>query len=304
MKKLFSILLVAMLIVTSLATVAFAAESATVSASSVTAKAGDEVTISFTLSGGQFAGYGMKITADPTLTLTGVQEGAASDNGNFIPNLAPEKLFVVFGSAYPRSGGVIFTATFKVAADAQPGKYPVSVIVDNVYDENANRLNVSVAAGYVTVACDHSWGAWRTVETPTCTKAGKAERTCSVGGEKETKTLPALSHEAATDWSYDETNHWHVCNNGCDKIYDLGEHELEWVITKNPTNSTTGLKHQECEICGYKLSDVEIPVDPDLDDVPGTGDITPMVHAAVLVILGVVFAIAFLVKRMFTRHQF
>ena len=275
MKKLFSILLVAMLIVTSLATVAFAAESATVSASSVTAKAGDEVTITFTLSGGQFASYGMKITADPVLTLTGIQQGGAS-NGSFVGN--PNNGVVGFGATSNCSGGVIFTATFKVAANAQPGSYPVSVDMDFVADETQQDLNVSVAAGYVTVVCDHSWSAWQTVETPTCTKEGKAERTCSVckevetkvlpvvahnwsawqtveaptctkegkaertcsvGGEKETKTLPALGHEAATDWSYDETNHWHACCNGCDKIYDLGEHELEWVITKNPTNSTT-----------------------------------------------------------------
>ena len=70
MKKLFSILLVAMLLVTGLVAVAFATESATVTASSVTAKAGEEVTISFTLSGGEFANYGMMVKADSALTLT------------------------------------------------------------------------------------------------------------------------------------------------------------------------------------------------------------------------------------------
>ena len=340
MKKLFSILLVAMLIVTSLATVAFATESATVSASSVTAKAGDEVTIRFTLSGGQFASYGMQITADPNLTLTGISQGPAS-NGAFVGN--PNNGVVGFGATYNCNGGVIFTATFKVSADAKPGSYPVSVNMDFVSDEKQEDLNVSVVAGYVTVVCDHTWSAWNTVVAPTCTTEGKAERTCSACGEVETKTLPAtghswgewntvvaptcttegkaertcslcgevesktlpvLGHEAAADWSYDDDNHWHDCCNACGEKFDLGAHNLEWVITKNPTNSTTGLKHQECTVCGYKLADVEIPADPNLDPVPGTGDITPMVHAAVLVILGVVFAVAFLIKRMFTRHQF
>ena len=176
--------------------------------------------------------------------------------------------------------------------------------MDFVSDEKQEDLNVSVVAGYVTVVCDHTWSEWNTVVAPTCTTEGKAERTCSLCGEVESKTLPVLGHEAAADWSYDDDNHWHDCCNACGEKFDLGAHNLEWVITKNPTNSTTGLKHQECTVCGYKLADVEIPADPNLDPVPGTGDITPMVHAAVLVILGVVFAVAFLFKRMFTRHQF
>ena len=340
MKKLFSILLVAMLIVTSLATVAFAAESATVSASSATAKAGDEVTISFTLSGGQFACYEMKITADANLTLTGISQGPAS-NGAFVGN--PNNGRVSFATVYNINGGVIFTATFKVSADAKPGTYPVSVNMDYVADENQDDLSVSVVAGYVTVVCDHTWGEWNTVEAASCTKegkaericsvckevetkvlpmlahnwsawktvveatcttAGKAERTCSVGGEVETKELAKLGHDASDDWSHDDDYHWHACCNGCNEVFDKGEHEMEWVITKNPTHNTTGLKHLECKVCGYRLADVEIPEEPNLDPVPGTGDITPMVYSAVLVILSVVFVIAFLVKRMFTRHQF
>ena len=340
MKKLFSILLVAMLIVTSLATVAFAAGSATVSASSATAKAGDEVTISFTLSGSQFANYGMQVTADPVLTLIGISQGPAS-NGAFVGNSGNG--VVGFGATYNCNGGVIFTATFKVSADAKPGTYPVSVNMDYVADANMDDLSVSVVAGYVTVVCDHAWGEWNTVEAasctkegkaericsvckevetkvlpmlahnwsawktvvePTCTAAGKAERTCSVGGEVETKELAKLGHEASDEWSHDDDYHWHACCNGCNEVFDKGEHVMEWVITKNPTHNTTGLKHLECKVCGYSLADEEIPEEPNLDPVPGTGDITPMVYSAVLVILSVVFVIAFLVKRMFTRHQF
>ena len=497
MKKLFSILLVAMLIVTSLATVAFAADSATVSASSVTAKAGDTVTISFTLSGDDFASYGMKITADPILTLTGIQPGAAS-NGAFVGNT--QNGVVGFGATYNCKAGVIFTATFKVAQNAQPGKYPVSVIMDFVADAKQNDLTVSVVSGYVTIECVHSFGQWNTVKEPTCAAAGKAERTCSicgeveskslavtsnhtwgtwqtvkaatcttegqkqrtcsvcgktetatlpvvshnwsnwktvveptcttegkaertcsvggeketkaiavvahkwsdwktvveptcttegkaertcsvggekqtksvavvahkwsdwktvveptcttegkaertcsvggekeskvlptvshnwgewqtvveplcgiegkaervcsVGGEKETKVLPAVEHAVSEDWIYNESEHWHPCDNGCGMEFGHAAHELKWVITKNPTSTRTGLKHQECTVCGYRGDDVEIPADPDLDDVPPTGDITPVVIAIVVAVLGMLILVAYVIKRQFARNQY
>ena len=60
MKRFISILLVAILIVTSLATVAFAAGSASVAGNTKTAKAGEEVTLTFTVSG-EFANYQLEI---------------------------------------------------------------------------------------------------------------------------------------------------------------------------------------------------------------------------------------------------
>ena len=457
MKKIFSILLVAILIVTSLATVALAAESATVSASNVTAKAGDTVTVNFSLSGGKFASYGMQITADPILSLTGIQKGAASD-GAFVGN--SKNGVVGFGGTYNCNPGVIFSATFKVSESAKPGKYPVSVKMDFVSDEKQNDLNVSVVTGYVTIVCehswgqwktitpstcvvagkaericskcgekeskslplaDHSWGAWKTVTASTCSVAGKAERTCSVcgekeskslplashswgawktvveptcsatgkaervcsvggeketkvlpvvahswgawktvteptcttegkaervcsvggekesktlpevahkwgewktvqpalcgidgkaervcsvGGEKETKVLPALEHIVSEDWLYNDTEHWHICDQGCGMEFDVAAHELKWVITKNPTSTKPGLKHQECEICDFVGEDVEIPADPDLDDVPPTGDITPFVISIVVAVLGILVLVAYVIKRQFAQRQF
>lgn len=337
MKKLFSILLVAMLIVTSLATVAFAAGSATVSANSVNAKAGDEVTISFTLSGDKFASYGMQITADANLTLTGIQQGPAS-NGAFVGNA--KNGVVGFGATYNCDPGVIFTATFKVSANAKPGKYPVNVIMDFVADEKQDDLSVGVAGGYVIITCDHSWGKWvtvteptctedgkaertcancsdvetkvlpatdhswgnwTTVTKPTCTKEGKAERTCANCKDVESKVLPATDHDISTKWSHDDDNHWHTCANGCGEFFDLDEHDLEWIVTKNPTHIHTGLKHQECKVCDYKGADVDIPADPNLDDVPGTGDITPMVNFTVVAILSMLAAVAYLIKRKFAK---
>ena len=536
MKKLLSMILVVMLVMASFATVASAAGVATITASSATAKAGDEVSISFTLSGDQFAGYGMYITADAVLILDSVQQGPAS-KGLFLFN--PANAIVTSSNAINGEAGVLFTAKFKVADDAAPGKYAVSVRVDNVADENDDDLTVTVVEGYVTVECTahawgqwtdvksasctgtgtaericsacgeketkelpalgHSWGEWTTTAEPTCTVTGKAERTCSKCGEVESKDLPATNvhifgdwkvvveasctvdgkaerscacgetetktisatghswgewttvaepsctvdgkaertcskcgeaeskvlpsanahawgewvtiteatctadgkaertcskcgeveskvlpaanahpwgewvtitepsctvdgkaertcskcgevetkvlpaaeahpwgewvtiteatcttegkaertcskcgeveskvleatgHKISQKWATDGSNHWHVCDNGCGELFDMGKHDLEWIITVNPGNDTTGLKHQECKVCGYACSDVEIPAEPDLDEVPKTDDHTVIMTISLVAVLSVLLVAAYVTKRKYIK---
>ena len=65
-------------------------------------------------------------------------------------------------------------------------------------------------------------------------------------------------HEAVNDkWLSDDNTHWHECTCG-DKI-DEAKHDFEWVVDKAPTTTEVGSKHQECEICGHKLAEEEIP---------------------------------------------
>ncbi|MEE1041113.1 MAG: hypothetical protein U0L10_10410, partial [Lachnospiraceae bacterium] len=42
------------------------------------------------------------------------------------------------------------------------------------------------------IICDHAWGKWGLVKTPTIEKAGSRQRTCSLCGETETQDIPAL----------------------------------------------------------------------------------------------------------------
>ena len=65
-------------------------------------------------------------------------------------------------------------------------------------------------------------------------------------------------HEAVNDeWLSDDSTHWHQCACG-DKI-DEAKHDFEWVVDKAPTATEVGSKHQQCEVCGHKLAEVEIP---------------------------------------------
>ena len=100
---------------------------------------------------------------------------------------------------------------------------------------------------------------------------------------------PAHTHTYG-EWNNDETNHWHECSDASctDKsgsVKDLAEHTFEWKVDKEATETATGLKHEECSVCGYKRNEntviekiEKIPVDisnntpAPVQTVPETGD--------------------------------
>ena len=70
---------------------------------------------------------------------------------------------------------------------------------------------------------------------------------------------PAHTHTYG-EWNNDETNHWHECSDASctDKsgsVKDLAEHTFEWKVDKEATETATGLKHEECSVCGYKRNE-------------------------------------------------
>ena len=62
-----------------------------------------------------------------------------------------------------------------------------------------------------------------------------------------------ITHSASTNWSSDDTNHWHYCKD-CEAIkYDASEHSFaEYVTDKQATNEEEGLKHSNCLVCNYE----------------------------------------------------
>ena len=75
---------------------------------------------------------------------------------------------------------------------------------------------------------------------------------------KITATGSTHTHSYGTDWKYDDTNHWHECE--CGDKADTAAHSFQWVIDKAATKEATGIKHEECTVCGAKRSEnTEIP---------------------------------------------
>lgn len=63
--------------------------------------------------------------------------------------------------------------------------------------------------------------------------------------------------EDGTGWHFDEESHWKVCAQ-CGEAFDQAAHAMTWVIDKEATVTQTGLKHEECAVCGYKGEQVTI----------------------------------------------
>lgn len=102
---------------------------------------------------------------------------------------------------------------------------------------------------------------------------------------------PSHTHSYGTDWKYDGTNHWHECS--CGDKTDTAAHSFQWVIDKAATKEATGIKHEECTVCGAKRS--ENTVIPKDSGSPETGDSSNLigwlaalfVSGGVLTLLGV-----------------
>ena len=81
-------------------------------------------------------------------------------------------------------------------------------------------------------------------------------------------------HTWFTGWSSDDNNHWHDSSCGHDIKKDQAPHTpSDWVIDKQPTSSSEGLKHKECTVCHKvletgKIAKIEIIIQPEATPTP------------------------------------
>lgn len=93
------------------------------------------------------------------------------------------------------------------------------------------------------------------------TRIGDESDTQSFWVETDLTMTPAAdghTHKYGTEWKYDETNHWHECEDG--EKADITAHAFKQIIDKKATATEKGSKHEECTVCGYKKTAVDIPV--------------------------------------------
>ena len=270
MKKIISFVITVALLCTILVSAAFAA-GATVAVSSAEADKGENVTVSVSISGNTgFDTYLMALDYDAAaLELVSVSAGALSAGGQLAVNGAS----VAFMTTTPVTGdGVLFTATFKALAE---GEAAVGVVVDNVYNTvDLVAVDTAASAGKVVVSVPEE----PTPEDPVCQHT-------------ETKVVDAKAATCTEEGYTGDT----VCS-ACGEIVKKGEtihalgHNWNWIIDKEATAKETGLKHEECSVCGAKRNEgTVIPATgAGLDDVPQTSDIT----LTILPIVALVLAIA------------
>ena len=116
----------------------------------------------------------------------------------------------------------------------------------------------------------HSASEWIVDTAATETADGAKHKECTACKKVlETAPIPATgsthTHSYSTEWKYDGTNHWHECE--CSDKADTAAHSFQWVIDKAATKDATGIKHEECTVCGAKRSENTV-----IDKLPDGGN--------------------------------
>lgn len=87
--------------------------------------------------------------------------------------------------------------------------------------------------------CPHAWEEiFR--ENATCQSVGSVESVCEICGKEKIEELPLTSHSFATQWYYNESNHWHKCDN----CATTEQSSLHTFVTENDK--------EICSVCGYE----------------------------------------------------
>ena len=170
------------------------------------------------------------------------------------------------------ASAVKIEATYKDA----PPSHTHSYGTDWKYDDN-NHWHECACGDKADIAA-HSASEWIVDTAATETADGAKHKECTVCKKVlETATIPATgsthTHSYGTEWKYDGTNHWHECE--CGDKADTAAHSFQWVIDKAATKEATGIKHEECTVCGAKRSEntvIDKLTDGDNTGNTGSGD--------------------------------
>ena len=159
---------------------------------------------------------------------------------------------------------VLETATIPATGSSHTHSYGT----DWKYDDT-NHWHECECGDKADVAA-HSASEWIIDTAATETAEGAKHKECTVCKKVlETATIPATgsshTHSYGTDWKYDDTNHWHECE--CGDKADTAAHSFQWVIDKAATKEATGIKHEECTVCGAKRSENTV-----IDKLPDSGN--------------------------------
>ena len=99
----------------------------------------------------------------------------------------------------------------------------------------------------------HSFS-WVVDVEPTETAQGVKHEECSSCGYRRSENTPIdclpHTHVFSQAWTSDETTHFRVCS--CGERTDVREHLFCWIVDVAPTETRSGIQHEECLICGYR----------------------------------------------------
>ncbi len=181
----------------------------TVTAARVSARAGEEVSLAVTLSGGSgVRNFDFEVTYPAVLTLSAVDTAGAICDGGMIANLEKGILCFALSSDAAEKEGTLFTLRFTVAADAAAGSYPVSIGVraGGAFSNDAGPITAVFVSGGVDVAAESGGSTGGDPGTGGSTGGSTGGGSITID-DPEITPLPGepvvFSDVAAGDWFYD-----------------------------------------------------------------------------------------------------
>ena len=197
-----------------------AAKAADIEISSVTAKAGDEITVPVKLNNNKgIAAISFTINYDQSaLTLTEVTDGALFKDASFTPSgdYKTVPFRVMWENALAKDNytntGDIAILKFKVAANAKDGAYPITIDIekDNTFNVDMDNVEFSTASGSVKVGdvltpAETTTSTTTTATTTSTTTTTKAAETTTKAAETTTKAAETTTKAAETTTKAAET---------------------------------------------------------------------------------------------------
>lgn len=142
-------------------------------------------------------------------------------------------------------------------------------------DENNHWKVCTVCSTEKSEVTAHSWNDGEITKQPTENEAGVMLYTCTVCKATKTEAIAPLdhTHDWSSEWSKDDTYHWHDCLNNCGEKKDNAAHIWDdGTVTKQPTADAEGEKTFECTVCGKTKTETLPPKDEPSD--PDSGNIS------------------------------
>lgn len=105
----------------------------------------------------------------------------------------------------------------------------------------------------------HTWDEGEVTTPATYDAAGVRTYTCEVCGREREEAIAQLEHTYATEWTYDDDNHWHACTDEgyTDLKADVAAHDWgEGKVTTEPSYEAAGERTYTCECGATKTEDI------------------------------------------------
>ena len=172
--------------------------------------------------------------------------------------------------------------TLEVTNDVHEHTYADELVVQASCEEDGYIGYVCNVCGFEMIAdtlsaLGHNWSEWEITQEATSTTAGIREHNCVVCGKVETSEIAMLPEEGH-EHDYEITTVAATCTKGGYQVYTcacgdsyqsdnvaaLGHDWSEWIVTTEPTTSSTGVLTRTCKVCGEAETEVMPKLDPEV----------------------------------------